>query len=428
MPGQQIAKDMDTWDCMMDGIPYGLYLYYLDDANFKEDYTSILGNCSAIQSVQYTPFMEPGDMITWRIPYDVDRFGRPDSVRPKLDGTPEVIRIIEPVQTVRPIGNFNLYKIPPLTIKGKRSWVNESRLYNYPFSFALLTDYLNPPMTIKYHLCSRQQSQQVGVRQTISDRCSYGLFVYNYKNDYRGNMEAMVSGDAHELPCTSSAYSQWFATSKNQTQFGVNQGVQESFMQQRHGMQSAQLNQLGGAVSGLMGTLGSALSGNIGGVLSSTMGFGMNMLQGNMVQTQLRESGAMQRQGIIGASMAQQKDLRSTPNTLVSQGSDIMYGLKNGEKKVDLIRYMVNEEFARKIGDYFAMYGYKQNRLMRPNIRNRYYYNYIKTNGANIGGNGIPRDDLESLKQIFDNGVTIWHMDREGVTVGNYSMDNYEIE
>ena len=243
-----------------------------------------------------------------------------------------------------------------------------------------------------------------------------------------GNMEAMVSGDAHELPCTSSAYSQWFAPSKNQTQFGVNQGVQESFMQQRHGMQSAQLNQLGGAVSGLMGTLGSALAGNIGGVLSSTMGFGMNMLQGNMAQTQLRESGAMQRQGIIGASMSQQKDLRSTPNTLISQGSDIMYGLKNGGKKVDLIRYMVNEEFARKIGDYFAMYGYKQNRLMRPNIRNRYYYNYIKTNGANIGGHGIPRDDLEALKQIFDNGVTIWHMDREGVAVGDYSMDNYEIE
>ena len=424
----QESKDMDTWDCTIDGLPYGLYLYYLDDQNFKEDYTGILGNCSAIQSVQYTPFIEPGDMTTWRIPYDVDRFGRPDSVRPKMDGTPTVIRIMSHNQPVRPIGNFNLYKIPSLTIKGRRNWRNESRLYNYPFSFALLTDYINPPMTIKYHLCAQQQDQQVGVRQTISDRCSYGLFVYNYKNDYRGNMESMVSGDAHELPCTSSAYSQWFATSKNQTQFGVNQGVQESFMQQRHGMQSAQLNQLGGAVSGLMGTLGSALSGNIGGILSSTMGFGMNMLQGNMAQTQLRESGAMQRQGIIGASMAQQKDLRSTPNTLISQGSDVMYGLKNGGKKVDLIRYMVNEEYARKIGDYFAMYGYKQNRLMKPQLRNRYYYNYIKTNGANIGGKGIPRRDLDALKQIFDNGVTIWHKDREGVTIGDYSMDNYEIE
>lgn len=427
--GASEYKEQDTWDCMLDGIPYGLYLYYIDDQQFNETYTSILGNCSAIQSVQYTPFIEPGDMYTWRIPYDVDRFGKPDSIRPKLSGSPIVTRIIRHENTTRPIGNFQLYDYltDPNIKGGKRDWRKESRLYNYPYSFAILTDYINPPMTIKYHLCSRRMQQQVGVRQTISDRCSYGLYIYNYKNDYRGTMESMVSGDAHELPCTSSAYSQWFATSKNQTQFGANQALQESFMQQRHGMQTAQLNQLGGALSGTLGMLGSALSGNIGGVLSNAIGLGINNMQTGLTQSQLRESGAMQRQGIVGANMAQQKDLKSTPNTLVSQGSDIMYGLKNGGKQVSVIRYMVTPEYAQRLGDYFALYGYKQNKLMKPNLRHRYYYNYIKTIGANVRCSGIPREHLDAIKRIFDNGVTIWHMDREGVVVGDYSNDNYEV-
>ena len=73
------------------------------------------------------------------------------------------------------------------------------------------------------------------------------------------------------------------------------------------------------------------------------------------------------------------------------------------------------------------MFGYKQNKILKPDIRNRYYFNYIKTVGANLKSINIPRDHFEKLKGIFDNGVTIWHIDREGVEVGNISKDNYEI-
>ena len=172
--GEIIAKDMDTWDSMLDGLPYPLYLYYIDDSMFNTDMTSILGNCPSIQSVQYTPFLEPGFMTAWNIPYDVQRFGKPDSTRPMLDGIPQVFRIINYEGTIRQIGTFPTYDIKGLTLGGKRNWRNESRLYNYPYSFALLTDYLNPPMTVKYHLCRRVNNQIVKVKQTLSDRCSYG--------------------------------------------------------------------------------------------------------------------------------------------------------------------------------------------------------------------------------------------------------------
>lgn len=425
------ALDMDYWNSALYDIPYSLYLYYLDDARFTDENLAILGNCSAIQTIQYTPFIEPFDLKLYKIPYDIQRFGNPETIRPELAFSPDVFRIRKQVNTVKTLGTFKLYDTNGLSIGGKRNWRNESRLYNYPYSFALLTDYLNPPINIKYHLCPRSDTQTVKVKQTLSDRCSYGLFIDRYKNDVNGKMESLVSGDAHELPCTSSAYSQWFASNKNQTHFAMKQGVQESFLQQRQGQEGVQMQMFSNQVGGVMSALsGLAMGGLMGGVLGGASGLvnvGLGSMQANMQMNHLSQSGALQRQGIIGANLAMQKDLRSTPNTLLSMGSDVMYGIVNGEKRVDLIRYMLTEEFAKRIGDYFAMYGYKQNKLMSIDKRNRYYYNYIKTIGINMKTLGIPKDHVEELKNIYNNGVTIWHIDRSGVIVGDYSNDNYEI-
>lgn len=434
MPDEKIAnetpQDYDTWSCFNYGIPYGLYLYYLDDSRFSTDNTSILGNSSAIQSIQYTPFLDPADLILDRIPYDVDRFGSISKLRPGMTVKPDVFRIVSIKDDIKVLGQFDTYKIEGQTIGGKRNWRNESKLYQYPYQFMLLTDHLNPPMTIKPHLCPRLFKQTIKVRNTISDRCSYGLYIDGYKGDTNGSMEALVSTDAHELPCSSSAYSQWFATSKNQTQFSANQGIKESFLQQAQVNQSANLQSNMAMINGVVGGIGSLLSGNIGGAIGSVMGMATTGMQTNLAKTQASQSGALHRQGITGALLAQQRDLQSTPNTLISMGSDIIYGLKKGAKKVSLYRYGLTEEFFQRLGDYFAMYGYKQNKIMPLGsiINTRYYYNYIKTVGANIMGSDVPKSHLDEFKEIFNNGVTIWHFSNADVYVSDYSKDNYEVD
>ena len=83
--------------------------------------------------------------------------------------------------------------------------------------------------------------------------------------------------------------------------------------------------------------------------------------------------------------------------------------------------------YLEKLGNYFALFGYKQNRIMNINTKSRYYYNYVKTVGVNLSGNEIPRSHFEELQEIFNNGVTIWHTFRDGVKVGDYQYDNVEI-
>lgn len=71
------------------------------------------------------------------------------------------------------------------------------------------------------------------------------------------------------------------------------------------------------------------------------------------------------------------------------------------------------------IDNFFSMYGYKMNRMGKPNIKSRRNWNYLKCGCANISG-AINEDDLTDIKNILENGITFWHT----TDVGNYNLDN----
>lgn len=80
----------------------------------------------------------------------------------------------------------------------------------------------------------------------------------------------------------------------------------------------------------------------------------------------------------------------------------------------------IKQDFAKRIDKYFDMYGYLTNTVKIPNLNNRPNWNYIKTIGANILGD-IPQEDLQTIKQFFDNGITLWHNTN---TFLDYSQNN----
>ena len=73
-------------------------------------------------------------------------------------------------------------------------------------------------------------------------------------------------------------------------------------------------------------------------------------------------------------------------------------------------------------------YGYACNDFKKPNLRSRYYYNYIKTIEANIKTN-IDSDYRDRIQNIFDNGVCIWHYRTPNTFKGvnNYNYENVEM-
>lgn len=80
----------------------------------------------------------------------------------------------------------------------------------------------------------------------------------------------------------------------------------------------------------------------------------------------------------------------------------------------------IKAEYAMIIDNYFTMYGYKVNTLKLPNVTGRRNWNYVKTVGCYIEAD-IPQDDLQAIKDMFNNGVTFWH---NASTFADYSQNN----
>ena len=79
----------------------------------------------------------------------------------------------------------------------------------------------------------------------------------------------------------------------------------------------------------------------------------------------------------------------------------------------------ITKEYAKIIDNFFSMYGYKICRIKTPSITGRSSWNFTKTKNCAISGN-ININFLGKLRQIFDNGVTVWHTD----DIGNYGLEN----
>ena len=89
-----------------------------------------------------------------------------------------------------------------------------------------------------------------------------------------------------------------------------------------------------------------------------------------------------------------------------TNAGDVNFSIGNNNFK--LYNFVIKEEYARTIDNYFNLYGYKVNRLKLPELYSRRNWNYIKTIGCNFTGD-IPQQDLEKIKSIFNNGITFWH-------------------
>ena len=80
----------------------------------------------------------------------------------------------------------------------------------------------------------------------------------------------------------------------------------------------------------------------------------------------------------------------------------------------------IKREYARIIDNYFSAYGYHVNEFKVPNITGRQNWNFVKTIECNFEGD-IPQDHLQIIKQMFNNGITLWHNPN---TMYNYNASN----
>lgn len=126
--------------------------------------------------------------------------------------------------------------------------------------------------------------------------------------------------------------------------------------------------------------------------------------------------------GIMGIANSVSKDYEASLTPNQARGdincSDISYSWGSGLFSV--YHLSIKEEYLRIADNFFSMYGYKTNLVKLPNLNNRSNWNYVKTINCNLLGD-IPQKDMEKIKEMFNNGITLWH---NPATFLDYSQTN----
>jgi Caudoviral major tail protein N-terminus len=270
--------------------------------------------------------------------------------------------------------------------------VSESKLLMSPYTQLILSDFRGNQIQYKNeYFNSNDLKMLVKGSLGTSNKVSYSFKGYNFNaegfENEMSNETALINNDPNDLPILTDMLSAYL------------QGNRNSIMNQYN---SALFNGIMGSAGGLLGGIASSPSpvGVVSGAMNMVSGAGNSVLQMQGLQ-------------------AKHNDISNTPPSISKMGSNTAYNTGNQYNGVYIIKKQIKQEYRKKLSDFFNMYGYKLNEVKQPNFHTRQNWNYIQTIACNITGN-FNNDDLNELKSIFDNGITLWHTD----DIGNYSLEN----
>ena len=416
-PKETVPSAMfDTKKTMFDETLTTMYYYLVPKSDMlasqtKDEVTIPIGyNGHAIQSISYHPFLEKSNITTWRVNMDKTGLKYEESVL-----YPYLYRITSLETRTIPLGSATFgYDAYPYNY--------EAKTLLFPYRYFVLTDYINPPLLIKPQLLQSGQ-MSFKVRYGMSTTSKYTMFLDGYKGDSSGNLEGVVNCSPFLMPVTSNAYQSFMATS-GQT-FEANK--QAVYMQNQ--AEAKQMNT--SAITSLIQTLAS-----LGlGVATGGSSLAMNALalsasaslMGQSTQLISSAAGRRAKEMIVEKqALATESDLLNTPNSVMSSGNDCIFTLSNAGYKIDLIEYTVTPSRLMRISNFFVRYGVQTMNYGIPNFKTRRYFNYIKTSNCNVDSDAIPHNDLRQIEEIFNSGITFWHIDN-GARIKDYYVENTPI-
>lgn len=277
---------------------------------------------------------------------------------------------------------FNTWMTPILNINNLKNMYYESKLYTYPYQYLQLSDNQTNPLIVKNEFLS--EDSKIKVVQSVGVTAKLKVYVDNYCGD-TGKFYNLTNATINELPLMSDAYISYLSQSKATATTGV-------------------------AINTIAG-VGSLAFGIATGGLGLVAGLGVAGSIGMDIANQ----------------MLQKQDLKQTPDNVRVAGNNAEFDILDNNFKITKSLFTIKEEFYKRIFNYLYHYGYACNNFKTPDLKSRYYFNYIKTIGVVIK-TGIDNVYKQQLEDIYNNGVTLWHYRNANTFKGvnNYDYENVE--
>ncbi len=260
------------------------------------------------------------------------------------------------------------------------------KLYSYPWLYCLADNNQGNTHIYRYEYSyNRDKSLEFNSYGTIATLPQVLTAPKNYKTREdlpHGLMdEALINSSFPMCSFSSDTYRAWLAQNKS----------------------SIALSQVHTAVDATIG-LGSSIAGLAGG-----------SLQGGLSGASKTTSAFWDALGMLANQTDRARNAGVTHGKALSE--NVLTGIK--ECGVDFYEMSCKKQFAEMADSFFEQFGYPINKITTPNLHTRNRWNYVKTSHCGFTGD-IDLDQLKKLRNIFDNGVTLWHTD----DIGNYGLTN----
>lgn len=282
----------------------------------------------------------------------------------------------EPAHTYKEVeqsstpNSFNINVSKPTTLNG---WTPvNNKLKCFPYQYLIVSNNIGQNGIMHYEKFSNADNATFSVKGVLNPGCSINITPTNYNGNATSDNDAIQLGKFPICNYLNDMYTNWL------TQNSINI-LGSTFT-------TDDINIANSALSGVASTATNLAVGNY-------MGAGMSVAGGLSGVTN---------------SLIQKKQHNMIPATVNGQLNSADINVASGNNTFHFYKMSVRYEYAKIIDDFFSAFGYKINDVKLPNITGRTNWNFVKTVNCNITGD-IPQEDVQTLKNMFDEGVTFWH-------------------
>lgn len=413
---------------------------------FKTD-DSIAGKIISINLMDWCPVNISGSYPTYTLPTDGSvKWVKISKLGTQMDSTGST-KLDLGLFKVKATAPFRYYDIDLGNVYSYFNQYDHSKMMCSPYSMIELTDFkghmqmIRPEYVHNSHLFIR-----VSTALSWQPKISYSVADYNVSDDNNiynlwhsgGELKLQqqnwdttifdnVSGD---IPVSTSASAAYLQSAKNSLRASKANMIDSQNTGFANALQDSIVNGVGNAFhSGVTGFMAGGPYGAAAGVGGSVL---KSVAQGASTQSEMHRSAATSRANLIRSQQAKIADISNTPANIQGLGNSTIFESNNAINGVFLVFKQAKEEYMKKCQQFFHMFGYKTNNLIDLSVNkncfhSRKCWNYVETENIKIVGH-INSTDMQELKQIFNTGVTLWHLDTSGgILVGDYSQNNDEL-
>ena len=342
----------------------------------------------------------------------------------------------------------NHYEVQEISNKYKDLHTDESKLMMYPYSYTELQDMQGNSFIIKNEYI-KGNDYQFSIFSCIDSNPKYAIILSNYLSGTIYNLsDGIIVANPNNISFIddyASAYIQGnknqiensIAETKRRSQFNIDSTRSQGLVGQASALSQGIDSVLGGAnnsavsqgnalamsgnTSGFSPT-GNALLNVIGNTINAFGGIQRAELASDVNNALARQKANIDNEYVVKGAMAKIQDAKMVADTVYLQGGNTQFTYGNDFESWRVVRKQISNEYIEILSDYFKKYGYAYHRVETPNVHTRQSYNYIRTVDCNIVGN-ISDIYLTQIRNIYNNGVTIWHTN----DIGNYNLPNNEV-